>query len=657
MGSYVLEFNICAILLVSIILISNITRGLYKGRSNHLFIVLLILSLFAAVSGFLAAYGTENYAKTETNRTLIYIYNYIYFFSHDNIIIVYYLYAFSSIGIWKQTKKTRISRTCFMLGMTLMNLLIFSNIIFGQTFTIDADLIYHRGPLLYLTYVMTIFSFICGIYILSRFKGVVSKTKYIMLQSMIPINLIGVGIQLIWPKMLIELFFLSAQIAVFVMVVQYHDETYDVVTKAKTYGEEIDKLKHMKELGIENTTVFVKVSNINSISMYLGRDGFNKYLFETAEYIRMMQRSYCVKGELYYLNSETFAFISSEKDGERMEHFADSIYGHLRVGGGESELDMMAEVCVCIVSCPRDISSYDDYINFAATFDQFVATNLGVVRYKDFLDNKRFVLNNNLEHIIKNCIKNNKIEVYYQPVYSIKDGVFDSAEALVRIKDDDIGIIAPDTFLGIAEKKGDIHAIGDFVLENVCRFLAGSDIKKYGLKNIHINLSAPQCVETNMVEKIIGTIQRYGISTDELCFELNESAADFAPDIVDNNISRLHEKGIHFALDNYGIGYSNTKRVIDLPFDIVKLDKDFVSDYDDEGNNIIISDTIKMLRSIGAEVVVSGIENKKIADYFIGEDRIDRENIRSAQGFYLCKPLSEADFINFLKAHNEVRYC
>ena len=113
------------------------------------------------------------------------------------------------------------------------------------------------------------------------------------------------------------------------------------------------------------------------------------------------------------------------------------------------------------------------------------------------------------------------------------------------------------------------------------------------------------------------------------------------------NLSRLTEAGVAFSLDDYGTGYSNIKRVIQLPLKIIKLDKAFVDEQDNPKMRVVLKNTVAMLKDMDMEIVVEGIESQEMLDFFT-ELQCD-----FIQGYFFSKPLPKPEFINFLKAQAE----
>ena len=162
-------------------------------------------------------------------------------------------------------------------------------------------------------------------------------------------------------------------------------------------------------------------------------------------------------------------------------------------------------------------------------------------------------------------------------------------------------------------------------------------------------MSASQCIEIDLVDKIKRLLDKYNLDAGTIKLEITESAADFDPEIVDANVSELSELGISFALDDYGTGYSNVRRVTKLPIDLVKLDRSFVDDIDDPQMWIMVQETIKMLKEMGKEVLVEGVEEERVVEKFLslGCDYI--QGCEYMQGYYFCKPLPEKEFLEFMQ--------
>lgn len=245
------------------------------------------------------------------------------------------------------------------------------------------------------------------------------------------------------------------------------------------------------------------------------------------------------------------------------------------------------------------------------------------------------------------AVKNNGLEVYYQPIYSTVKKKFVSAEALVRLKDKEtLGFISPEIFIPMAERMGLISDLGNAVVENVCRFAAQNDIKQYGVEYIEVNISAVQSVDISLPDRLYDCMSRYGISSDFFNLEITETAAVEAGELLDLNMSRLKSMGCGFSMDDFGTGYSNLSQMANTGFDIIKLDKSLIWPcFEDSGEKpiTILNSCIAMINGLGISIVAEGVETKEQADL------LTEKGVEYLQGYYFSKPMNEQDYLNFVQ--------
>ena len=239
--------------------------------------------------------------------------------------------------------------------------------------------------------------------------------------------------------------------------------------------------------------------------------------------------------------------------------------------------------------------------------------------------------------------------MYYQPIYSIKDGRFVSAEALIRLTDEEYGFVSPALFIPAAERKGLMIPIGDFVLESVFEFISENDLPELGLSYIELNLSVAQCLQGDLADKIFALEKKYHINPERVNLEITETTYENIGEITDLNIKRLSENGFSFSLDDYGTGFSNMHRISRLPLKIIKIDKTMVDDMENKSGMSVLSNTVSMMKDIDKEIVCEGVETKEQLDTLVslGVDFI--------QGYYFSKPLSAKQFISFIRERNNVQ--
>ena len=231
----------------------------------------------------------------------------------------------------------------------------------------------------------------------------------------------------------------------------------------------------------------------------------------------------------------------------------------------------------------------------------------------------------------------------------MKKQKYTCAEALVRLNDPEYGVIPSALFIDYAERTNKIHIIGDFVLQKVCEFIASKEGRSLELESIEVNMSVTQCFETDLITKVRNLLDLYKISSNQLRFEITENAASFNPQIVEKNIKALNRMGINFSLDDYGTGFSNIKKLISLPFDVVKINKEFIDEIENTVSESLVDDMIHMLKSLGKQILIEGIESHERAELFVNLKCEDDIACDYLQGYYFSKPLPQSEFVKFMK--------
>lgn len=260
-------------------------------------------------------------------------------------------------------------------------------------------------------------------------------------------------------------------------------------------------------------------------------------------------------------------------------------------------------------------------------------------------------LEKDVEKLIDDAIENDRVEVWYQPIYSTENHRFTSAEALVRLRNADGQLVQPGVFIEIAERNGKILQLGETVFRKVCAFLKESQLPLYGIDYIEVNLSVVQCAYKHLSMDYIKIIEENGISPKLINLEITESATMNSRNVLLENMSRLMDYGVSFSLDDFGTGHSNLDYIVDMPVEIVKFDKGMTTAYFENGKAKYIMDAaMNMIHGMDLKIVSEGIETE--------EQFCTMENlgINYIQGYYFSKPLPKDEFLEFIKTNNKKGY-
>ena len=579
----------------------------------------------------------------ETNIGIRTVLCFLYFLLRNLTPLIYQLFLYAVTDTWHILKRNRIWQILLVVPYAIVCLVLLSNSINHKVFYFDENLIYQRGPFLYILYVVSGFYFLYGMIFLIYYKKVLSFDKFVALLCMYPLNLLAVLIQLFFQKLMVEMFMTTLTILMVTLIVQRAEETINPVLGERSYISYTTDMKKAFYIYKPITTIFVKISNYPALLSILENDSCNALLKKIASILKSHNTEVSLPADLYYLENGLFALVTEEDLPEQIKGTAKRIASVLNRKVQSNQLEISLEACVCILKCPENIDNYETLLAFGKSFHTYLPHGNVVNDVMEIDDQRMFRLQNEMGSIISTAITEKRFEMYYQPIYSVKENKFNSAEALIRLKDDHYGFISPELFITAAEKNGTILQIGDFVLDDVCRFLSDCRKKSLPLQYIEINLSMTQCIQNDLTDKIQFYLEKYDLKPEQINLEITETAANEAQEIVEENIQKLTNQGIAFSLDDYGTGYSNISRIMELPFRIIKLDKSLVDKVEDSKMRILLKNTIHMIKEIGMEIVVEGVETKEMLNQFteLGCDFI--------QGYYFSKPLPEQEFVNFIQ--------
>jgi diguanylate cyclase (GGDEF)-like protein/PAS domain S-box-containing protein len=237
---------------------------------------------------------------------------------------------------------------------------------------------------------------------------------------------------------------------------------------------------------------------------------------------------------------------------------------------------------------------------------------------------------------LRQAIEDSELFVLYQPVFNLQDGSMLGAEALVRWRHSERGVIPPAEFIPVAERRGLITAIGAFVLDEACRQLAawtGADGGPERL-TIGVNLSGDELRDPGLVKRVAATLERYGIAPERLVLEITENVLIGELGDAHRAIESLAKLGVRIALDDFGTGYSTLAHLRQLRTDILKIDRSFVLQLGGQSRDReIVAAVTGMAHALGMSVVAEGVETEA------QRDELTAIGCDAAQGYLFAQPL------------------
>lgn len=234
--------------------------------------------------------------------------------------------------------------------------------------------------------------------------------------------------------------------------------------------------------------------------------------------------------------------------------------------------------------------------------------------------------------------------LYLQPKIEIATGKIIGAEALIRWNHCTKGLIYPNTFIHIAENNGFILKLGTWILYETARMIRR--LERAGYNDIHIscNVSTRQFQNLNMYSDIDTAIREHGINPNLFAIEITESVMMQYLEVTLEVLKKIKNLGVHICMDDFGTGYSSLSYLQKFPIDSLKIDKSFVDDISENGDNehILINTIIAMGQTLNLHVIAEGVEERYQKEY------LKSRGCSYYQGYYFSKPIAEESFFELL---------
>lgn len=249
---------------------------------------------------------------------------------------------------------------------------------------------------------------------------------------------------------------------------------------------------------------------------------------------------------------------------------------------------------------------------------------------------------------LKKAAEEDQFVLNFQPKVDAYTGEVLELESLIRWTNPDYGYMPPDEFIPIAEQSGNIPLLTDWVLKNAlhqCKLWR----EQHNLSiNISVNLSAVDLLNPELPDLISHYLQLNGVNPSQLILEITESAVVRDTNFALQLLNKIKVAGVSLSIDDYGTGFSSLAKLKQLPVSELKIDKSFVMNLTEDGDDAaIVLSTIELGHNMGLKVTAEGVENAK------GQKLLKQYGCDMLQGYYICKPLLANEFPNWLKTYNQ----
>lgn len=260
-------------------------------------------------------------------------------------------------------------------------------------------------------------------------------------------------------------------------------------------------------------------------------------------------------------------------------------------------------------------------------------------QFKESLYNRKFI-----EENMQAAIAERQFVMYLQPKYSISQNRIVGAEALVRWKNPERGMIYPNQFIPVIEENGFIKMVDYYIWAEACRFIRKCMDAGMEPCPVSVNVSRIHLQDNDCVDVLSGLIKENSIPKRLLELEITETADDQQ---VSRKALQLKEEGFKLLMDDFGSGYSSLNILLETPFDVIKLDKKFIENMMLSGKGrLILEHVVHMADELSLGIVAEGVETREQVE------QLQRIGCDQVQGYYYAKPMPEEEFFGLFQKQN-----
>ena len=640
-----LKFQIASMTILLILEVIYFLRPKIKLLSNRIFTVLMISAFGYLIFDFATIFALVYYD---------YLPLWFVRFTHQGFILFLDV-ALSSIYLYMDIlnrDQRRYSKTELSLIIGSYIVVLASIIFAPMYYYIEEDGIYSYGVMANCVYVvLIIYSAMTVFQTLRHIKNKAHRKQKICVLMTMALWIGFGGVQIIEPRILISSVGISAIILLMFLSLENPSEYLDSETRAFNYYALKAVLQEYLSRKRSFAIVSMELDEASIIESYASSNVISEVLIEIRTFVEKNFKTPC-----YRMNRMTLAFIIDSKKISKLDLYLEILAERFSQTWELKSRSVRLNAHANVLCCPEDFpfdGNVDELLDFAEETETY-GRSIGFIRRIDDKAREKRIRHRQILYVVSDAIKNDEINMYYQPIYSLEQKKFTNAEALVRLKDEDtIGFISPEEFIPLSEKKGMIMPLSNLIFNHVFSFMSENNLKKKGVNHIEVNLSGLQSVDANLPKLMKSLLMKHNISPDSVNLEITESIAVTSGYMLKKNMDELRKFGCSFSMDDFGTGYSNLSRIAKADFEMIKIDKSllwpcFKEDGTEGTKNakILLENMISMLLKIGRKIVVEGIETKEQFEY------LEKLGITYAQGFYFSKPIPEDEFLKFIEEKN-----
>ena len=609
----------------------------YMSSASKYFVACLVMTAFSAVvdliTGQLLAIRAPLWANFAANT--------LYFIVSIVTTSVFALYLFTRI---LEHAHDDHCMTYARRGLTILFVIymvfVFTNPWTGWLFWFDAAGQYCRGPLNVLGYFITIcqMGLVTVCYFRNR-RNASGPVRRALMQTF-PVIVLCIIIQRMYPEIMMNGFIMAMVALVLFLSFQSQRQGVHALTELNDRHRFFKEAERRMKQGEYFQVFLINIKNFGTINQKYGHLFGDEFLYQFAFSLERLIKT----AMAFHMNGTVFALVLPYGERAEAERSGGVLLDFLE--GGITCLNRSVSMDYVVVEYIADGQDSDpaefyEKLEYAAA--RAYRQKHHYIRYTPDMG-AEMVRARYLRERLRTVDRQHGFEVWYQPVCCLSTGAFCSMEALIRLREPDGTLVSPAEFIPLAEQEGSIGPVTWFVIEEVCRFL--KEHPELNGVSVSVNLPMPQLLEKGFAARLNGIVDQAGVQHRRICLEFTERAILENFQRTQGVMEQLTQEGFRFFLDDFGTGYSNFNCLLQLPFQIIKLDACLVQTGANGRNDFGMVRTLtNLFHGMELDVIAEGAETAEdvAALKAQGVDRI--------QGFALARPMPEEKLLAFYGEH------
>ena len=633
---YNADFLISGFLIYAIAIYCVLVKKGVRNTKNRIYIAFLVTGALACFCDLVGIWLLNHFPQDLLGLKLVFYGGYHLFHPMTGLFFVLFILDITGTIHLVNLKKFLV----LVAPLLLFYIPLFLNAQYRTVFYFDASGTYLRGPWMALEYVCGVFYMLVAVSVILRFRKALDRTEVFTLLFFIVITICGVVTQFLNNSISVEVFVMALGSIALLFTVENQDALYDPVTGLLNRNALLEELSASISSGIRFQCIALYFQNYDDVATKLGYRTIDSMEAGIAEYLRSFGRDleyfYCEDGFCCMLLYHPRTARVEEIEQKLQEKFASPWVQ-----------DGYAIPFLTTIASYRIPEAADSMDQIYALFARRKIHQDDMVRILHEADLEAYHREIAVAKAIEKALRHNRFQVYYQPIWDSEKNCIRSAEALLRLYDEEMGWIVPDEFIRVAESNGAIYDLGEYVFEAVCRDIGWRDFESMGIDYVEVNLSPLQCMRSNLVDRFKEIMEEYHVRPEQINLEITETATAGSLEMLRSTMEDFQKMGIRFSLDDFGTGVSNMESLVELDFEIVKIDKSILWNTKDyTAKDTFLENTIHLLKGSDFKIVVEGVETQEQKE-FLRSHQCD-----FCQGFYFHKPASVFDFIGYVKKFN-----